>query len=220
MENRFWRTIVVPLIGNRVTVEGIKHVPTAGAFIVAANHQSYTDPVQIAFALYKHRGRKGWFLTTEHIWKTFKMFGGIRTLRWLGMIPIINSQKAEALDPAIGILRSSGIICIFPEGGRNKPSVNPQYETALLKGRTGTARLALATGVPVIPAGIIAPKGLTAWQAIVNFLFRKQPAVVRFGPPLSFGTEDLTTVSKDRLVSVTQEVMLAIAERCGKEYPY
>lgn len=220
MEYRFWRKIIVPIFGGRVAVEGVEHVPSSGAFIVAANHQSYTDPVQLALSLYKYRGRKAWFLTTEHVWKTFRKFGGTGVLRWLGMIPIHDAQKADSLGPAVEILRQGGVIGIFPEGGRNKPSVNPGYETVLMKGKTGAARLALATGVPVVPAGIIAPKGLTAWQAIVNFLLRRQPAIVRFGQALSFGKEDVSSITKDRLVAVTKDIMQAVAARCGKEYPY
>ncbi|MFH0829305.1 MAG: lysophospholipid acyltransferase family protein [Candidatus Kerfeldbacteria bacterium] len=220
MEYRIWRKIVLPLFGSRTTVEGIERVPVSGAFIVAANHQSYTDGVQVTLSLLQHRDRKAWYLTTEHVWRSFGSFGGSRLLRWLGMIPIMSSRKADALGPAIEMLNNGGVIGIFPEGGRNKPSVNPAWETEMLRGKTGIARLALATGVPVIPAGIIAPKGFSAWQAIVNFLRRKQEAIVRFGKPMIFAKEDLTTVTKERLVEVTNAVMREIARLCGKAYPY
>ena len=220
MEYRVWRKIVLPVFGSRTTVEGIEHDPTNGAFIVAANHQSYTDAVQISLSLLQHRDRKAWYLTTEHVWESFGSFGGSRLLRWLGMIPIISSKRADALGPSIEILQNGGVIGVFPEGGRNKPSVNPAWESEMLRGKTGVARLALATGVPVIPAGIIAPKGLTAWQAIVNFLRRKQPAIVRFGEPITFEKTDLSAVTKERLVEVTGTVMRAIARLCGKAYHY
>ena len=151
------RRTLIPIFLRRIRVEGIEHVPQRGPYLVAANHQSYTDPVQIAFPLIVLRDQKAWFLTTEHVWRAFRKFGGIWVLRWLGMIPILDSQKADSLEPARRELERGGVIGIFPEGARNKPSVNPDWERVLLKGKTGAARLALMTGVPVVPAGLVAP---------------------------------------------------------------
>lgn len=213
------RRTLLPIFMRRIRVEGIEHVPTHGPYLIAANHQSYTDPVQIAFPIIVLRNRKAWFLTTEHIWRAFRKFGGTWVLRWLGMIPILDSQKADALAPARSELERGGVVGIFPEGGRNKPSVNPDWERVLLKGKTGAARLALATGVPVIPAGIIAPRGFTAWQAIRGFFSRKEPAVVRYGAPLMFGKRDPSTVTKEELYEVTRTIMRAIGTLSGKHYP-
>lgn len=209
----------MPILVRRIRVEGIEHVPVSGPYLIAANHQSYTDPVQIAFPLIVLRNRKAWFLTTEHVWRAFRKFGGTWVLRWLGMIPILDSQKADSLEPARSELERGGVVGIFPEGGRNKPSVNPDWERILLKGKTGVARLALSTGVPVIPAGLVAPKGLTAWQAIRGFFDRAEPAVVRFGVPLTFNKRDMATVTKDDLYEVTRTIMRAIAPLSGKSYP-
>lgn len=214
------RTTILPSLARRVHVQGLEHVPTSGPYIVAANHQSYNDAPLVAFPLIEKRNVKVWFPTTEHVWKAFGKFGGQRLLRWLGMIPISEAKKAAALEPAIDILRSGGVVGIFPEGRRNKPPVNPEWETVMLKGKTGVARLAIATGAPVIPCGIIAPKGLTAFQAIRNFISRKQPAVIRFGDSLRFHQQDLTTVTRDELDGTTDEIMRAVARLCGKSYPF
>lgn len=214
------RRTILPALARRIEVSGWEYVPARGPFIIVANHQSYLDAPQIAFPLIVERNVKAWFLTTEHIWKFFGRFGGQRTLRWFGMTPILNSQKANALNPALEILRSGGVIGIFPEGMRNTPKRNPQWASVMLKGKTGAARLALATGVPVIPAGIIAPPGLTAFQALRNFFLKKQPAVVRFGAPMLFQKTDLSHVTKAELVETTNFMMREVANLCGKSYPY
>ncbi len=220
MPHDFLRRTILPRLARRVQVEGWEHVPPAGPYIIVANHQSYLDAVQLAFPLLVERNQDVWFLTTERVWRTFAKFGGRRFLRWLGMIPILNSQKAESLERASEVLQHRGVIAVFPEGKRNQPRVNPDWEKVLLKGKTGAARLALKTGIPVVPAGIIAPQGFTAGQAMKNYLQRKQPAIVRFGQPLQFSKTDMPAVTKDRLDQATKTMMLAIAKLCGKSYPF
>lgn len=213
------RRTILPLLVRRTRIEGLENLPQRGPYIIAANHQSYTDAPQLAFPLIVQRNTKAWFLTTEHIWKTFSRIGGRWLLRWLGMIPIHDSSKGEVLAPAVDILERGGVIGIFPEGMRNLPKRNADWETVLLRGKTGAVRLALATGCPVIPAGIVAPAGITAWQAIRNFISRRQPAVVRYGTPIQWPRIDPSLVSKDELVKKTQELMTAIGRLCGKSYP-
>ncbi|MBI4093207.1 MAG: 1-acyl-sn-glycerol-3-phosphate acyltransferase [Candidatus Kerfeldbacteria bacterium] len=214
------RRNILPTLARRIEVHGLEHVPAHGPYIIVANHQSYTDPVQIAFPLIVERNVKVWFLTTEHIWKLSRRLGGERLMTWLGMIPIRESAKAESLEPALRRLQVGEILCIFPEGMRNKPKVNPQWEKVMLKGKTGTARLALATGVPVIPAGIVAPKGLTAFQAIKNYLQKRQPAEVRFGAPMNFSQTPESSFTKALLEEATKKMMLEISKLCGKAYPH
>ncbi len=220
MHYTFLRKTIAPVALRRVTVEGLENVPLHGPYLVAGNHQSYTDAVQVALPLVMHRDHKAWFLTTEHVWRMFSRFGGRRVLTWLGMIPVLGSNKAEALAPALQVLRDGGVIGIFPEGRRNKPSINPDWERVLLKGKTGAVRLALSVGCPIVPVGIVAPKGFTALQAIVNFLRHDQPAIVRFGKPLMFEKSDPSTFTHETLTSETVRLMRAIAELSGKEYRY
>lgn len=214
------RRTILPALARRIEVSGLQHVPPHGPFIIVANHQSYLDAPQVAFSLIMERNLKIWFLTTEHVWKFFGLFGGKRLLRWMGMIPILNSQKAQSLNPALEVLNGGGVVAVFPEGMRNTPKRNSDWQRMMIKGKTGAARLALATGAPVIPAGIIAPPGLTAFQALRNFLLKKQPAVVRFGAPMHFQKTDVSYLTKGQLVKTTNTMMREVANLCGKSYPY
>ncbi len=219
MPHALLRRSLFPLLLRRIRVVGLEHVPTSGPFLMVANHQSYLDPVELFLPLAVRRDLKPWFLTTEHVWKSFSRLGGRGLLRWLGMIPIVNAHKAESLGPARAVLEAGGIVGIFPEGGRNRRQTNPDSATVMLRGKTGAARLAIATGVPAVPAGIIAPDGATTFEAIRNFIRPRQRMEVRFGPALRFArnTGELT---REQLDDATRSMMQAVGSLCGKRYPY
>jgi len=212
------RRTILKLLAARIEVQGLERLPERGPFIIAANHQSYTDPPQIAFPLIVRRNVKIWFLTTEHVWRGFQRFGGTGVLRWLGMIPILDAKKGDSLRPALEVLERGGIIGIFPEGMRNMERRNPEWQNVLLKGKTGAVRMALAAGCPIVPAGIVAPRGTTAWQAIMSFFRKREPAVVRFGEPIVWPKIDPAALTKEDLVEKTRELMTAIGRLCGKTY--
>ena len=120
-------------------------LPPAGQpVIVAANHVSYVDVVAVGRYLI-WSGRWPRYLGKAELWKVFP-------IGWLGrrcrQIPVErNSVRAkDALVHARAALERGECIVIYPEGGRtHDPDLWPQ------QGRTGVARLALATGAPVIP---------------------------------------------------------------------
>lgn len=216
----FLRRTLLPLALRRIRVEGLDRVPLDGPFIIVANHQSYLDAVLVAVPLAMHRNCKAWWLTTEHIWRAFRRIGGSGLLRWLGMLPISEANKADSLRPALERLAAGGVVGIFPEGRRNKRNVNPDWDQTMLKGKTGAARLALTSGVPVVPVGLVAPAGSTATEAIRNFLSPSKPAIVRFGSPVSFSKQDPATFSRQLLDQVTRQMMQAVARLSHKEYPH
>lgn len=205
------RRTLVPFLRLRVQVDGLDHLPAQGPYILAANHQSYLDPPIVWLAVVPTVKEKLWFVTTEYVWRGLKKVFGKRGIDWLGILPLLTDDKAKVLDLGVQQLARGGRVVIFPEGTRNR-----RDDSVLLKGKTGAARLALATGAPVVPMGIIAPPGLTTGQAIRNFFFSRHPAVVHVGAPLTF-TRAAESVTKERLEAVTAEIMNAIAPLCGKQ---
>ncbi|MFQ5701369.1 MAG: lysophospholipid acyltransferase family protein [Acidobacteriota bacterium] len=96
----------------RMSVEGDRAIPRAGACIVVANHRSYADPVLLGSAF----PRRIHFLIARPVYRLYRM-------RWfyymMGSIPV--SRKAPdpgAMKRALRILRGGGVIGIFPEGQR------------------------------------------------------------------------------------------------------
>lgn len=111
-----------------------------GAKIIAVNHPSTNDPAFITALSGEHMT----ILIKETVFKV-PLFG--RSLRFAGHVPVIEGQGRAALEEGMRLLRAGKTVMIFPEG-----IISP--EGSFAKAHTGVARLALATGAPVIPVGI------------------------------------------------------------------
>lgn len=214
-----WR-VVRPLVQWRVRIHGKQYLPETGPFIVASNHPSYFDAPSLAMAVFHVTGLQPLFLTKRAVAETFLRLGGQSALNALGMLPLQATDRARILTPAIEHLNRGGVIGIFPEGTRNKPSLNSNWQTQLLKGKTGLARLLIATQVPVIPVAMKSPKGLGVWEAVWKSLLPWNFFRVTFGPPMQLAhvPPSIEQASKEELDRVTREVMMRIGELAGMEY--
>jgi 1-acyl-sn-glycerol-3-phosphate acyltransferase len=193
----------------RPHVEGAEHVPATGPAILASNHLSYADwlfmpltlPRRVTFVAkaeyFTSPGIKGWFQK--------KFFSGA------GQVPIDRSGASAAegaLASARQILAQGELFGIYPEGTRS-------HDGRLYRGKTGVARLALETGVPVIPVAVlgtdvVAPPGKT-------FGSFTRPGV-RFGRPLDFSRYEGMENDRYILRAVTDEIMYEIMQLSGQEY--
>lgn len=214
-----WR-VLGPLFGWRIRVEGMEYVPLRGAYIVAANHGSYFDAPALSIAIHRARRIYLQYPTKPTVASAFRRLVGQKGLTTIGMVPIDPCNRATVLDPVIAHLQAGGPVGIFPEGTRNKLVLNERWRTEMLKGKTGVARLALATHVDVIPAGIIAPEGASLFRTFVNVLKFWKPIHVRFGPPVRFSTLPTGEPTKEDLTAMIRQVMVRIGELCGLAYPY
>jgi 1-acyl-sn-glycerol-3-phosphate acyltransferase len=190
----------------KVKIVGVENVPEHGAAILAANHQAFCDSLFIPFAVprrvtfvakaeYFEQRRTAWFF------------------RAVGQIPMHRGggEKSEkSLDEAIDLLRSGGVLGIYPEGTRAP-------DERLYRGRTGVARLALAADCPIIPVGVV---GTRAVQPIGARLMRPfRPVEVRIGAPVDVPAR-YGQRRDDPMVCrrITDEVMFEIRELSGQEY--
>jgi 1-acyl-sn-glycerol-3-phosphate acyltransferase len=193
----------------RPQVEGAENVPASGPAILASNHLSYADwlfmpltlPRRVTFVAkaeyFTTPGLKGWFQR--------RFFSGA------GQVPIDRSgaNAAEgALAAARKILEEGELFGIYPEGTRS-------HDGRLYRGKTGVARLALETGVPVIPIAVlgtdkVAPPGK-------KFGTFTRPGV-RFGKPLDFSRYEGMENDRYILRAITDEIMYEIMQLSGQEY--
>ncbi len=205
----YWilKIILTPLlrIFYRVRVEGQDHLPKSGPVILAANHRSFLDSIFIPMIV---RRRVTFVAKAEYFDdpKTAWFF------RAVGQIPIRReggSASEGALAAARGVLEGGGVFGIYPEGTRTRDGY-------LHKGKTGVARLALSTGAPIVPVGLIGTDECQPTDAKLPRLFRK--VTIRFGPPLAMG--HYVGREDDRLVlrQITDELMFEIGELSGYEY--
>ncbi len=189
----------------RVKLEGIEHLPDDGPAIIAPNHISFIDSTFLLMLLPRQITFVG---KAEYMdsWKTKYLFPAI------GMIPIDRrggKSSVAALDAACGILERGGWFGIYPEGTRSRSG-------ELHKGHTGVARVALRTGAPIIPTGIVGTDRIQPPDTPMPRPF--QPATIRFGRPVD--PRRYADRDDDRLVhrQLTDEVMFEIAGLTGQRY--
>jgi len=193
----------------RPVVEGAHHVPEEGPAILASNHLSYADWLFMPLTLARRVTfvAKAEYFTTPGIkgWFQKKFFSGS------GQVPIDRSGATAAegaLSAATRILSGGELFGIYPEGTRS-------HDGKLYRGKTGVARLALETGVPVIPVAVlrtdvVAPPGR-------KFGTFTRPGV-RFGRPLDFSRYEGLENDRYILRSITDEIMYEIMRLSGQEY--
>lgn len=192
----------------RLRVQGLEHLPD-GPVILAANHLSVSDhlflpavcPRKVFFMAkaeyFAGRGLRGWVTA--------------RFMIAVGQVPVQRSSARAALaalEQAEALLRQGKIFGIFPEGTRSP-------DGRLYRGRTGVARLALATGAPVVPVGLV---GTDRVQPAGRPLPRLGPEVrISIGDPVDLSRLPRQRPTQATLRSVTDEIMARIAVLSGQE---
>ncbi|TRW79166.1 1-acyl-sn-glycerol-3-phosphate acyltransferase [Mycolicibacterium sp. 018/SC-01/001] len=199
---------LLTLLG-RPKVQGLEHVPANGAVILASNHLAVADSFYLPLVVSRRitflakaeyftgTGLKGWFT------------------RWFytvaGQVPIdrTDADSAQAaLTTAERILSQGKLLGMYPEGTRSP-------DGKLYKGKTGLARLALETQVPVIPVAMVGtdvvnPPGSKMW--------RFGRVTVRFGAPMDFSRFEGLAGNRFIERAVIDEVMYELMQLSGQEY--
>lgn len=201
------RAVLMPVFKSlwRIKVDGLEHVPADGAAIFCPNHTSVIDSFFLPLVLPRQIKFVG---KAEYLdsWKTRKLFPA------LGMIPIDRSggsASERALNTAARVLEEGGFFGIYPEGTRAR-------DGRLHRGHTGPARLALRTGAPIIPVGIVGTREIQPPDAKLPKPFKR--AEVRFGRPIEVSRYAGRTDDRMLLRQITDEVMFEIRSLTGQEY--
>ncbi len=194
---------------GRPKVEGLEHIPSSGPAILASNHLAVADSFYLPLVVRRRitflakaeyftgTGLKGWFL------------------RWFyssaGQVPIdrTNADAAQAaLETAQRLLEKGKLLGMYPEGTRSP-------DGRLYKGKTGLARLALETGVPVIPVAMI---GTNVVNPPGKKTLRFGRVTVRFGAPMEFSRFEGLAGNRFIERAVIDEVMYELMGLSGQEY--
>jgi putative phosphoserine phosphatase/1-acylglycerol-3-phosphate O-acyltransferase len=171
----------------RFDLTGVDHIPSKGPVLLAANHRSYFDVAALALVAAR-LGRPVRFLGKKEIFDA-PVVGTIA--RAIGGIPVDRgSGSDQPLRAAEAALRAGEVVIVLPQGTipRGEAFFDPE-----LKGKTGTARLAAATGAVVVPVGLWGTEKVWARSARTpDFtLVRHPPRVtIRVGHPLSLSLTD------------------------------
>lgn len=131
--------------GLRWHIEGLERIPRDGPLLLAANHISYLDPLALAYVA-DRVGRRVRFLAKAELFEN-RWLGAV--LCKLGQIPVQRgtADASGALDAARRALAEGQCVVVFPEG-----TISRDFDP--MAGKTGVARLARASGAPVLPVGL------------------------------------------------------------------
>jgi 1-acyl-sn-glycerol-3-phosphate acyltransferase len=193
----------------RPTVTGAAHVPASGPVIFAANHQSFADEFFIPLGARRqvfYFAKAEYFTTPGLRGRAMAAF-----FHGMGQVPVERADPRSAaavLDVGLEVLEQGRALGIFPEGTRSP-------DGRLYKFRTGVARMAIRSGAPVVPVGLVGtrdvqPPGSRRWH--------RAPVEVHFGAPLRFGE----LAEQERSARVLREVTDTIRDRiralCGQDF--
>ena len=166
----------------RFDIGGLEHLPKAGATILAGNHRSYFDFFVLAQLV--RLGRRPIRMMAKKEIFDAPVIG--RICHAMGGIPVERSstRATEAYAAAIDALAAGELVGMMPQGTIPRGAA---FHDPVLKGKTGVARLAAASGAPVIPFGLWGTDVLWPREAKGPRLTRWRDPVtvrVRIGPPV------------------------------------
>lgn len=195
----------VLLLLTRPRWRGLENLPPSGGVIVAANHHSYADPFTVAHVLYDN-GRVPRFLAKAEIFR-LPLIGSI--MRGARQIPVYRNtaDASAALVEAVEALRRGECVVIYPEG-----TVTRDPQRWPMAARTGVARLALATGCPVVPLAQWGAQRLHDKRDGLHL--RRTDVTTLIGPPLDL-TAYRDRVDGPALREVTDLVMAELRRMVG-----
>lgn len=178
----------------RLQAKGVENLPEKGGFVLAANHNSNFDPWALGIPLWPKR--QLFFMGKS------ELFNPVLTpiLRGAGAFPVRRGEgDVEAMETATRLAREGKIVAMFPEGTRKTKGL---VKRVAHRPRTGSARIALAAGVPLVPAAVMG----------TDRLARLAKLKVAYGEPVplddlaGLSPHDASQVATDRLMERIYEL--------------
>ncbi|OGC03164.1 hypothetical protein A2276_07120 [candidate division WOR-1 bacterium RIFOXYA12_FULL_43_27] len=187
-------------------IKGIENILNlSSGFILACNHSSYLDWL-ILYSVFKNRfQREIVFLAKE---KLFKSPLWQKLIKAANCIMVTDTGVSlSSLRKIYKTIRTNGIVGIFPEGTRS-------HNGELLQAKDGIAKIAMLTGAPVIPVGII---GLyEVWPRHKLFPSGFNKCVIKIGEPIFI--EKMLASEATNCGNITKNIMVSIGSLINKKY--
>ena len=188
-------------------------LPATGPFIFSPNHYSEIDPIAMGGAVW-HLGRLPRFMAKASIFKV-PVVGAI--LRKSGQIPVERDGSSRSGSPAnpIGaasmLIEQQSCVVVYPEGSLTRdPDLWP------MRGKSGAVRLALESGIPLIPAAHWGTQDLMPRYGKRIHPFPRKTIHVAVGEPLDLSRFEGKHIDQKIVNEATAMLMTEIARLLGE----
>ena len=195
----FWK-----YLGLRFDFAGDEHIPRSGGAILSINHVGYLDFALTGTAALP-TGRYVRFMAKKEVFDN-KLAGPL--MRGMHHICVDRSNGSASFVAALRALRAGEIVGIFPEG-----TISVSFEIKELK--SGAVRLAMASGVPVIPTIVWGSQRIWTKKVKRNLGRHKIPVTVTFGDPIYFDKQSDVEAGEKLL----RETMISMLHEAQRRYP-
>ncbi len=187
---------------KREWIDGEK-IPATGGCVVVVNHVSHLDPMTLGLFLYNH-GRLVRYLTKDALFRTPVVKHIVKDAK---QIPVTRMSEGAvtAFDAAVEGVKRGECIGVYPEG-----TITKDPDGWPMRGKTGSARIALATGCPVIPVGLWVVQYLLPAYAKRPHLFPRKTTSYKVGDPVELGDLMDKPVTTEVLHEATDRIMAAV----------
>lgn len=215
---RFGAAVMRPILNFIVKRDwrGGEKLPKSGPAIVVCNHISYLDPLTFSHFLYNN-GRAPRYLGKESVFK-IPVIGFI--IKSAGQIPVKRESKDAVLgyEHAIAVLKAGHLLGVYPEGTLTRdPNLWP------MKGKTGVARLALQTDVPIYPCASWGPQEVIPPYGRRIKLFPRTKVTVLMGDPVDLskwkGKSSDPIAVEEATEAIMDEITRLLVEIRGEPAP-
>jgi 1-acyl-sn-glycerol-3-phosphate acyltransferase len=188
------RIVLTPpcMLLYRLRAIAAENVPTSGPVILAPNHFSQWDHFFAGVFI----RRKVRFMAKSQLFSN-PVIEFI--FRHGGAFPIRRGHHdEEAFKTAFTILERGGCMLMYPEGGRSRTG-------GIKEPRPGVGRIALQSGVPVIPVAIHGSLGVRGWRKL-----RFPKVTVQYGEPIAFDV--VPDPTREQQIDVAKEIFAHVRE--------
>ncbi|WP_192497108.1 lysophospholipid acyltransferase family protein [Gulosibacter chungangensis] len=193
--------IAVPALNLLFKYDIKGSLPKTGPYILTPNHYSDIDPVVTGYGVWR-LGRAPRFMAKASLFN-IPVVGWL--LRKSGQVPVERARsraKADSMKAANQIVDMGGAVIVYPEGTLTRePAMWP------MRGKTGAARLALQSGIPVIPVATWGAQAVVPrFQKKFKFRFRA-PIKMIVGEPIDLSEFEGKYTSKRAIDGATVKIM-------------
>jgi 1-acyl-sn-glycerol-3-phosphate acyltransferase len=190
------------MFAYRIEITGREHVPESGPCVLAANHVSVMDGFFLAIAV----TRQVRFMAKSELYRVPVVK---QILHAAGAFPVKRGDDAgRAVAAGVALLEQGAVIGVFPEG-TSLPDQKRGY-------KRGAARLALASGAPLIPVALIGTE--LALEPRTHRIRMPRVRIV-IGEPIRVERQESTEAAATELTARLQRAIEALVASASATAP-